>query len=339
MAPGAKRDNKPSRRQFVGAEKAAILLLAIGKPQAIEILKYLPPEEVTEIERLAQDLRLASSEELDAIISEFEESFFAGVDLMGGSREFKELLAEAIGEPNTRSLPAPSEAEPIWPAVAKLPIDVLRASLVSQHPQAAAVVLSKLEPSQVAELLESLDKELRNILFDRLLAMRVITPSAMRAIEDSFRESLSSATQQASKPHAAVAGILNRLQAPQVAETLAYLDTQRPGDAQSLRKLLFNFEALATLAAKDLALVVDTLPVERVVLALQGTDAAFQTAILAVMAPRARRLAEAELRSGSTANPKDIAGARRAICDDVLKLSAAGTISLADAGETNSSQT
>ena len=74
--------------------------------------------------------------------------------------------------------------------------------------------------------------------------------------------------------------------------------------------------------------VFDQVPIERLVLALRGTDATFQAAILSALASRSRRMVEAELQAGSTAPARDVAEARRAIVDTVLKLAAKGDIEL-----------
>jgi flagellar motor switch protein FliG len=72
----------------------------------------------------------------------------------------------------------------------------------------------------------------------------------------------------------------------------------------------------------------DGIPVERTVIALQGTDAELQGKVLAALSPRARRMAEAELQSPANVAARDIAEARRSIVDSVLRLSAEGTIEI-----------
>ena len=70
------------------------------------------------------------------------------------------------------------------------------------------------------------------------------------------------------------------------------------------------------------------LPIERLVLALKGTDAPFQAAILSALASRSRRMVEAELQGGGTAATREVGEARRAIVDTVLKMIAKGEIEL-----------
>jgi flagellar motor switch protein FliG len=70
------------------------------------------------------------------------------------------------------------------------------------------------------------------------------------------------------------------------------------------------------------------MPVERIVIALQGMPESLTNTVLATLSPRARRMAEAELKAGTNASPSDLAASRRAIVEAVLKLVADGTLEL-----------
>ncbi len=75
-------------------------------------------------------------------------------------------------------------------------------------------------------------------------------------------------------------------------------------------------------------MLLDQVPIERLVLALKGTDAVFQSTILSSLAARSRRMVEAELQGGGSASEREVADARREIVDIVLKMMASGEIVL-----------
>jgi flagellar motor switch protein FliG len=77
-----------------------------------------------------------------------------------------------------------------------------------------------------------------------------------------------------------------------------------------------------------MTVLMDGIPVERTVIALQGAPADLRDKVLAALSPRARRMAEAELQGPVNVAQRDIAEARRAIVDSVLRLSAEGTIEI-----------
>ena len=123
-----------------------------------------------------------------------------------------------------------------------------------------------------------------------------------------------------------IADILNRLDKAQTEEMLKSLAEVRPDEAKAIKAMLFTFEDVATLPQQARTLVFDQVPIERLVMALKGTDAAFQATILSSLASRSRRMVEAELQGGGTPSQRELAEARRAIVATVLKMIAKGDI-------------
>jgi flagellar motor switch protein FliG len=111
-------------------------------------------------------------------------------------------------------------------------------------------------------------------------------------------------------------------------DLLKDLAESRPDDAKALKGMLFTFVDMVNLPAKSRTLVLDQVPIERLVAALKGTDSAFQGEILSSLAARSRRMVEAELQGGGSASEREVADARRAVVDTVLKMMAKGEISL-----------
>ena len=86
----------PPARIFNGAEKAAALLLAMGKPLAGRLLKRFDQIELRQITRAAAQLGAVSTEALEHFVQEFTESFTVGADLLGNAAEAEQLLTGAL---------------------------------------------------------------------------------------------------------------------------------------------------------------------------------------------------------------------------------------------------
>jgi len=150
----------------------------------------------------------------------------------------------------------------------------------------------------------------------------------IEALEGSLHEELFDVDRSSAGKHLTMAGILNNLDKADSSEALAYLANLKPKDAEAIRKMLFKFEDLMRLSAKALTVIMDGVPVERTVIALQGADSELQTKVLSALSPRARRMAEAEMQSPANVAARDIIDTRRSIVDSVLKLVAEGAIEL-----------
>jgi flagellar motor switch protein FliG len=244
----------------------------------------------------------------------------------------KRLVTDVISE-NKSSADANDQfvvRQDIWGRLATLPDDVLHAYFTKQSSQIVAYCLERLGSERTSGILKCFTPAERNDLLNRILGLGQVGPQVIEALESSLHEELFDVDRRSSEKHITMAGILNNLDKADSTEALEYLANLKPKDAEAIRKMLFKFEDLMRLSAKALTVLMDGVPVERTVIALQGADPALQTKVLSALSPRARRMAEAEMQSPANVPARDIADARRAIVDSVLKLSTEGTIEISN---------
>ena len=328
---------------FSGIEKAALLLLALGKTKATNILRRLDPEELKALTRSANSLRPVGASDVEALVEEFAQNFSNGVKFMGTETEIRDLLSDVMSEdeynnalhgdtfepmvaPIVAAAAASGRDSEVWDKVAKVKIEVLRAYLMAQHPQMLAVILSKLDSETSAKILSSFPGDMRSAVLVKMLGVKDADEEAISAIEATLAEDL--LAEAAPTKHGGVADILNRLEKQQTEEVLQQLTELRPDDAKVLKNMLFTFEDMITLTPQARTLIMDQVPVEKLVMALRGTDSTFQAAILASLGARSRRMVEAELQSGGAGQPREVQDARRFIIDTVLRMNARGDIKI-----------
>lgn len=330
-APAQPKPAVPDAVSMSGAEKVAVLLLALGKPRAAKVLKRFDPDDLKILTQLAGDLAPIDASDLEGLVEEFAQKFSSGINFVGTEREVKNMLSDVMGEDLAGVMSdeqeEPGEApERIWDKIAKVKDETLRAYLGKEHPQTAAMILSRIDPGLAAKIVASFPAQQRNALLIRMLGIKKVADDAARAVELAIAEDL--LAKSSSGSHAGIADILNRLDKTQSDDLLKNLAEVRPDDAKTLKGMMFTFVELVNLPAKARTLLLDQVPIERLVAALTGTDSAFQGAILSSLAARSRRMVEAELQGGGSANERDVADARRAIVDTVLKMMAKGEIAM-----------
>jgi flagellar motor switch protein FliG len=329
--PQAKAGNGSSA-PLSGPEKVAVLLLALGKSRSARLLKRFESEELKLLSRLSGDLRPITAQDLEALVEEFAQKFSSGVNFVGTEKEVKSLLSGLVTEDDlVETEPeltpsGPGRSVQIWEQVSQLKDDVLRGFLLKEHPQTAALILSKIDSGTAARIIGTFPAELRNNLLCRMLGIGRVSEETIGALETVLSEDLLAPASASS--HAGIADILNRLDKSQSEEVLKGLAEVRPDDVKALRRMLFTFEELALLQPKERTMVFDQVPIERLVVALRGTEAEFQNTLLSSLAARSKRMVEAELQGPSTSSPREIADARRAIVSTVLRMIAKGEIEL-----------
>ncbi len=308
-----------------------MLLLALGKPRAAKLLKRFDPDELNLLTQLAGDLQPIGASDLEGLVEEFAKNFSSGINFLGTEKEVRSLLSDVMGEDHLAGVMSEDEEsgeipERIWDRIAKVKDEALRASLQKEHPQTAAMILSRIGSETAARIISTFPAQERNALLIRMLGIKKVAEDAARAVENAIAEDLLSKSSTGS--HAGIADILNRLDKTQSEDLLKDLAAVRPDDAKTLKGMLFTFIELVNLPAKARTLVLDQVPIEKLVAALTGTDAAFQQTILSSLAARSKRMVEAELQGGGNASERDIVEARRVIVDTVLKMMAKGEIAL-----------
>ncbi|MGO4707434.1 flagellar motor switch protein FliG [Microvirga sp. 2MCAF38] len=316
-----------------GVDKVAALLLAMGKPAASRLLKRFGPDEIRSITRSAAELGSVSSDQLEALIEEFAAQFSNGASLLGTASEVEKLLSgvlppEQIAELMTDVLGNSNRS--IWDRISNVAEGVLAAYLVKEHPQTAALILSKVKPACAAKVMGHLPQPLRNGLMRRMLTFKPIVDETMRNIEKTIHEDfmINFSRNMGADTHAKMADIINKMERDHMEEVLQSLTTVRPKSAEILRGLLFTFDDIVNLAPRARTSLFDQIPNDRVVLALKGTDDSFRSIILSSLASRVRRMVEHELNGKEPASQRDVFEARRAITDLALEMAGRGEIEL-----------
>jgi len=315
------------RRTLTGPEKVGLLLLALGSDRANALLRKFDAEELNAIMRSTDAMPTISTPELTDIVEEFKDRIQQGLPFVGNGEEVRRLVSAAIVESrSTSSLAGAADERPnVWARLTSLSDDLLLGYFSSLHPQIVTYLLNRLNSEKSSTILRLLPPQIRNDVVSRMVGLKDVQPAIVESLEQSIEQELFALDNPSSK-YVTLAGIINNFEKAESTETLDYLSSIRPKDAEAIRKLLFKFEDLIRLPPKALTALMDGVPVERTVIALQGMEPEFQQKVLIALSPRARRMAEAELLSGARASPRDLAESRRTIVDAVLKLMAEGIV-------------
>ncbi len=319
-----------SDRTMSGSEKVAALLLAMGKPLASRLLKHFDPAELKTITRSAAALGAVPMETLEELVEELAGQFSRGVDLQGTAAEVEHLLGGVLPPEQVAEIMADvlgNSNSSIWVKLSGLPEKDLAAYVAKEHPQTAALILSRLTPEAAAKTLAVLGRELRNALTRRMLTLRTVSEPTIRILEAKLRDDLllNPAREIAKNTQSRIVDILNRMAPEQAEDVLGSLAAVKPTEAAALRSKMFSFKDIDTLSMKARSILFDKVPSEQIVLALKDTDTVFRDAVLSALGARARRLVENEL-SGGVGTPKEVAAARQAISAIVLDLIGRGEI-------------
>ncbi len=333
MAASVAQTSPASQKFLRGPERVAALLLAMGKPLASRLLKHFDVDELKQITRSVAELGVVPAPALELLVEDFAGQFANGADLLGSPNEVEQMLDGVLSPEQIADVMSDvtgNSNEAMWERLSNVPEAIFSAYLSKEHPQAAALILSKVTPACAAKVMGQFPRDLRNEMMRRMLGVAPVTEAAVRIIQAQLQEDLLSnlSRQSGSEQNVRIANIINKMERDQMEDVMQSLAAARPKAAEVLRGLMFTFDDIVKLQPKARSVLFDKIPTELVVLALKGTDAGFRDAILSSLAARARRIVDSELANGGPALQRDVLKARRMIADTALELSSNGEIDL-----------
>ena len=321
------------RRRLTGPQRAAALLIVLGKEATAKLLQHLDKDEVRQIAGAAATLGIVDRISLDGMIDEFAGALAEGPEIVGTLSEAQQLVSGALAPQEViqlvegDGLHAPID---VWGRLEGLPDENVSLILSREPPHICAVVLNKLRPDRVAGILDRMDAARRPEIVTQMFLATSATAAAISLLETSICAVLDLAERSVddrASPQR-IADIVNRLDDASVDEVVSHLSTVAPERAATMKALVFKFDQLTQLSQQDRIALFDGLATERVILALKGASPEIVEAALSSLGARARRMVEAELSNDVPAPRAEVQAARRIIVQAALRLSAAGAISL-----------
>src|SRR6218665_398201 len=171
-----------STKPLSQADKAAAVLLAMGKGVAGKLLKYFTQAELQTIIASAQTLRTIPPDELAELVSEFEDLFTEGAGLMDNAKAIESILEEGLtpeevdGLLGRRTAFQAYEAS-IWDRLQDAEPGFVGKFLLREHPQTIAYILSMLPSSFGAKVLLTIPEEQRADIMNRTVNMKEVSPT------------------------------------------------------------------------------------------------------------------------------------------------------------------
>ena len=331
MAASASAKKNKGDRPLQGPDKAAVLL-ALGQPLSGRLLSHFDTGEIKQVTRSIADLGAVSAKQISDIVEEFATRFTGG-NLLGTVSDVEKMLTGILPPDQVSDIMSDVLGyanRSIWDRISSVSEAIFANYLQKEHPQTAALILSKVRPTFAARTMSHLPQPLRHELMRRMLNLKPIVEDTVAIAERTLHEDfmLNFSRNMGTDTHARMADILNKMERHDMEDALEGIKKVKPESAEVLKGLLFTFDDIINLAPRARQAIFDQIPTERVVLALKGTDLDFRDAILSSLATRARRIVENELATSEPSPQRDVLEARRVIADLALDMAGRGEIEL-----------
>ncbi len=327
--------------KMTGPKKAAILLLALGEDGAADVMKNLEEAEIQQVGYYMSRFTDVSPEELDIVLEEFyRNSVMAdeGVNISSSPDFVKNALTKALGADRAKELSdnlGAGEEEAGLEALRYAEPIMISNYIRTEHPQTIALILSYLKNAeQSSAVLRDLPESLQADILYRMAVIESIPPGVISEMNEVLTEEMKTAGSMATSVGGVepVAEILNSVDKATETRILSSIEETNPELAEQIRELMFTFEDMALIDAKQMQLVMKDVDQADMVLALKTASDAVKELIFGSMSSRAAEMVREDLENLGPAKLSDVEAAQQKIIKVVKKLEEAGTITIAGAG-------
>lgn len=319
-----------------GTQKAALLLIQIGKDRAARVMSEMTDEEVEELTTEIVRMNTVPRELGAEIIEEFYANNMAVNNFpqgRGGLDYAQRVLEQSFG------------AEKAAEIVARLanmlqgqPFDFLQNAdprevvtlISSEHPQTIALVLAHLRPENAARVLGGLNPRLQGEVALRIAQMERANPDMVALVAESLQKKASSVINhdemQAVGGVEPLVEIINRADPGTEKMILTGLEERDEELADEVRSRMFVFEDIVLLEDKGIQLVLRQVDGSQLALALKGTSEDLRARIMKNLSERARQNVLEEIDMLGSVRMSQVQESRAAIVQMIRKLEESGQI-------------
>jgi flagellar motor switch protein FliG len=313
--------------------KAAILLMSLPQEQAAEVLRKLKPKQIEAVSIEIARLEHITGDEQEAIIFEFAEanpnSFLGNA---GGLELAKTLVQRALGKNAGDTL------DNVQQSIERLPFGFLKkvdpqnlmTFVNDEHPQTIALILSHLPPAYGAEIVAGLTSERQLQVIRRVANMGQTSPEVIKQVEQGLESRMVNVMSQQYENAGgvpSVAEILNVTDRTTERTLLENLAQEDPDLVEEIRRLMFVFEDINKLTAKDVQTVLKNVESSQWAMALKGASDDLKEKILSNMSQRAAALLLEEMEYLGAVRLSEVESVQQQIVDIIRRLEDAGEIS------------
>ena len=322
-----------------GADRAAILLLALGEKDAAAILTHMGPKEVQELGLAMAGMTKVSTDEMESVMRSFVDTLRDQTSLGINSDEYiRNVLTKALGTEkaggvidrillgrNSKGLEQLKWMDPR--SIAEM--------IRLEHPQIIAIILSFLESDQAAEVLSVFPERIRPDIVMRIATLDGIQPAALQELDEILEKQFSGATNVKSASLGGVktaANILNLVEGTVESGIMDQVTSSDQDLAQEIQDSMFVFDNLIDIDDRGIQTLLREVASDQLLLALRGADQALKEMIFKNMSKRAAEMLRDDLEAAAPARLSDVEAAQKEILTVTRRLADAGEIMLGGAG-------
>lgn len=331
-----------STAMLTGTQKAALVLIQIGREQAAKVMAQMDEQEIEELTTEIARLERVDPAVAQSVIEEFHEASLAGrsIGQRGGLGLAQHLLEASMGREKAAGM-----LERLATSLQGQPFEFLQyadarqvLSLLSgEHPQTVALVLAHLRAEHASAIMTGLPPATQAEVAHRIALMERAAPDVVAVVAETLQRKASAVLTP--QELSAVGGvqplveIINRADPSTEKLILEGLEARDQALAEEVRSRMFVFADITLLEERAIQLVLRGVEMSVLALALKGADEQVRDKVLRNLSERARENLVEEIELLGSVRLSMVEEARANVVSAIRRLEESGQIVIRREGE------
>jgi flagellar motor switch protein FliG len=321
-------------QKLTGVQKVAIVLLSLSDDNAMKVFSLMTEDEITDISHAMSHLGAVSPDVIESIMDQLNSNLSGDSLFLGNLQNTERLLEKVLDKERVSALMEEirgPQGRNTWEKLANVNEELLALYFRNEHPQTAALVLSKISPDHAAKVLSNLPDGFAFEIISRILSLGNVKKEILERVERILRAEFISSVGKTQKSDSfeMLAEIFNNLDRNSETKFMSMLEANMPDAAARIKDMMFTFEDLVKIDSKGIQRLLRDVEKSRLTLALKGASDEIKNVLFSSMSQRAAKIIEEDLMALGSVRVKEVDTARSEVVAVAKKLIEAGEIDVA----------
>jgi flagellar motor switch protein FliG len=301
--------------KLTGTQKVAMVLLSLSDDNATKVFSLMSEDEITDISHAMSHLGSVSPEVIDIVMNQLSSNLTGHSMFLGNLHNTERLLGKILDKDRVSSLMEEirgPQGRNTWEKLANVNEELLALYFRNEHPQTAALVLSKISPDHAAKVLSNLPDSFAFEIISRILSLGSVKKEVLERVEKILRVEFISSIGKTHKYDSfeMLAEIFNNFDRNSESKFMSMLESNLPDAASKIKDKMFTFDDLVKIDSKGIQRLLRDVEKSRLTLALKGASEEIKRILFASMSQRAAKIIEEDLMTLGSVRVKDVDSAR-----------------------------
>ncbi len=322
-----------SKTELSSKEKAAILMVVLGKDTSAKIYEHLTEDEIEQLTLSITGLNAFDKETRDHVVAEFYDLCLAQNYISEGGIDYaRDVLIRAMGSDRADELIGKLSAE-----LQVRPFDFIRKAddtqvsnfIQNEHPQTIALILSYLKADKAARILAMLPESLQPKVIERIADMGVVSMEYIREAERVLEYKVTSIGHEENTSVGGLDMVIELLGSTDRGTEKNIMDRveqDNPELADEIRRRMFVFEDIVKLGDLDMQKVLKRVDNNVLTVALKGASEEIANKIYSNISKRAHDMIVENMEYMGPVRVRDVEQAQQNIVNVIRSLEDAGEV-------------